>query len=175
MPALTNKRHETFSQMVATGYSKREAYRIAGYKDNRGNAALLSKRLDIQARIKELKEMNFQLAKEVKEQIKQEETERIELSKKWVLDRLIENAVECIRINQRSAANRALELLGKELGMFIDRSEVHTTSELSKLSDQELIEKLKEEMLLTIDHEPMNQEPDSLDEESGSEDPKTIN
>ena len=37
-----------------------------------------------------------------------------------------------------SVANKALELLGKELGMFIDRKEVGGPNEFARMSDEEL-------------------------------------
>ena len=37
-----------------------------------------------------------------------------------------------------SVANKALELLGKELGMFIDRKEVGGPNEFDRMSDEEL-------------------------------------
>jgi DUF438 domain-containing protein len=43
---------------------------------------------------------------------------------------------------QGSVANRALELLGKELGMFIDRNEVKTTMEI-RLAQMTREERLK--------------------------------
>ena len=36
-----------------------------------------------------------------------------------------------------SVANKALELLGKELGIFIDRKEVGGPNELARMSDEE--------------------------------------
>jgi hypothetical protein len=37
-----------------------------------------------------------------------------------------------------SVANKALELLGKELGMFIDRKEIGGLNEFARMSDEEL-------------------------------------
>src|SRR5262249_21855185 len=37
-----------------------------------------------------------------------------------------------------AVANKALELLGKELGMFIDRREVGEPNEFARMSDEEL-------------------------------------
>lgn len=161
MAELKNKQYEKFCQYVASGHTKKSAYVAAGYKDNRANAALLSKRPEIQARIRELKEQNFMLQGEVCKTLKQiEETKGDSvLDKKWVLDRLVENALASMIGNQRSAANRAFELLGKELGMFVDRSEVHTVGELAKLSDEELIKRLQEEL-----DKPDSMDPDSLTE-----------
>ncbi len=47
--------------------------------------------------------------------------ERSALTKEWVLEKLRENAEEALKVKGGSAvANRALELLGKELGLFRD-------------------------------------------------------
>ena len=43
-----------------------------------------------------------------------------------------------------SVANKALELLGKELGMFIDRKEVGGPNEFARMSDEELDAYLRE-------------------------------
>jgi hypothetical protein len=43
-----------------------------------------------------------------------------------------------------SVANKALELIGKELGMFIDRKEVGGPNEFSRMSDEELEAFLRE-------------------------------
>lgn len=161
MPEIKNKQHEKFAQHVASGYSQRQAYIAAGYKDNRGNAAQLAKKPDIRARINELKEQNFVIESKVTDTLREIAEEKgegkVPLDKKWVLDRLVENALASMIGNQRSAANRALELLGKEFGMFIDRSEVHTTGDLAKLSDEELIKRLQEEL-----EKPESIDPDSI-------------
>jgi hypothetical protein len=46
---------------------------------------------------------------------------------------------------QGNVANRALELIGKELGMFVERRKVETTDDLNNLSDAELLEIIAEE------------------------------
>jgi hypothetical protein len=43
-----------------------------------------------------------------------------------------------------SVANKALELLGKEFGMFIDRKEVGRPNEFARMSDEELDAFLRE-------------------------------
>jgi hypothetical protein len=64
-------------------------------------------------------------------------TEALAIDRAWVLASLKENALRALQavpVDDRgrlykydgNVANRALELLGKELGMFIDRSEVRT-------------------------------------------------
>ena len=62
MPLLTNARRERFAQEVAKGKTYTEAYVVAGYKDNDGNAAQLAKNPEIQARIMEINGKGAELA-----------------------------------------------------------------------------------------------------------------
>lgn len=54
MPVLKNARHETFAQELAKGKTADEAYQLAGFKPNRGNAARLNANESIRARVEEL-------------------------------------------------------------------------------------------------------------------------
>jgi phage terminase small subunit len=54
MPTLQNPRHERFAQELATGKSADAAYVLAGYRENRSNAARLSANRDIQKRVAEI-------------------------------------------------------------------------------------------------------------------------
>jgi hypothetical protein len=58
----------------------------------------------------------------------------------FVLRELRDNALAAKRNRQYSASNKALELLGKELGMFQDQGGnwLHWDGDLSKLSDPQL-------------------------------------
>jgi phage terminase small subunit len=127
MPMLENTRHERFAQEVAAGKSASEAYQNAGY-DAKGNSAeaaasRLLRNVKVADRVSELQERV---------------AEGIVLTRQWVVERLIENANKAMQSvavldsdgqpvgeyrYDGGVANRALELLGKELGMFVDRSE----------------------------------------------------
>ncbi|MBZ4251897.1 hypothetical protein LAJ57_13410, partial [Streptococcus pneumoniae] len=48
------------------------------------------------------------------------------LSREWILEQLIANGIAARNAGDRNAANRAYELLGKEMGMFVDRKEIRT-------------------------------------------------
>jgi hypothetical protein len=75
--------------------------------------------------------------------------EAIQLTREWVLKELIENvkmAKSAIPVRtadgetgeykqELPAANKALELLGKELGMFVDRKQIDLTTHESTLDD----------------------------------------
>jgi phage terminase small subunit len=80
--------------------------------------------------------------------------EKAAISKAWVIEKLVENVdramqAEPVRrsdgeevpgayVYNGSVANKALELIGKELGMFIDRKEVGGPNEFERMSDEEL-------------------------------------
>lgn len=56
MPVLKNPRHERFSQELAKGKTAGEAYVLAGYKENRHNAAALARKQHILTRVAEILE-----------------------------------------------------------------------------------------------------------------------
>ena len=83
------------------------------------------------------------------------------LTRAWVLDRLMRHAQVCLgeiplRLKMRkahsadvmelethqpdaSAANRALELLGRELNLFTEKKEVSKPGDFDHMADEELI------------------------------------
>jgi phage terminase small subunit len=134
---LKNQRHEHFAQLVAGGKDATAAYVAAGY--SQGGAAQSAIRLlkvaNVCSRIAELR-------KAVEEPARERAIEKAAVSKAWVLERLtrivdLGMAVEPVKDDQGRevgeikvanlpAANTALGMIGKELGMFIDRKEVRT-------------------------------------------------
>lgn len=56
MPALRNTKHERFAQELAKGKTADEAYQLAGYAENRGNATRLKANESVAARVTELQE-----------------------------------------------------------------------------------------------------------------------
>ena len=130
MAVLKNQLHELFAQGLAQGKSADEAYTDAGYTPNRKNASRLKTYEGVQRRVKELQE---RVARGVV------------LDRQWVLDKLIENATAALVEKDRGVANRSLELLGKELGMFVDRKEIRS-GPLDEASPDEL-DRLREELI----------------------------
>jgi hypothetical protein len=61
-PTLQNPRHERFAQELATGKTADAAYVLAGYKENRSNAARLNARQNIQRRVAEIQSLGAELA-----------------------------------------------------------------------------------------------------------------
>ena len=116
MPILENPRHELFCQLRATGKSATAAYVDAGYSENgaRQSAHKLLTNSDIKARIEELRAGLTERA-----------IEKTALTESYVINRLMR--ITELTSNPQSekwnpnAAVRALELLGKKLGLWITR------------------------------------------------------
>ncbi len=67
--------------------------------------------------------------------------------REWVLSRLAQNAEAALADNDRGAANRALELIGKEQGMFIERKETGGPGDFANLGDaQEVFDLVRKEL-----------------------------
>jgi phage terminase small subunit len=149
MPILKNPKHERVAQELTKGRSAAQAYVEAGYKANRHNASALARTQPIKTRVSELLEKRERTDAKATEKA----VEKLALTKEWVIGKLIENverALQARRVRgeageeqgeyqyEGSVANRALELLGKELGMFIDRKEVGKPGEFEDMTDEEL-------------------------------------
>lgn len=122
MSVLANARHERFAQELAKGKTYVQAHEIAGFRPNDGNASKLAARPEIQERVKE---MTGRAA------------ERAEITKADVLAMLIEDRMLARAEKQTGAAIRAAELLGKEIGMFVDRKEIRA-GKLDGIEDDKL-------------------------------------
>lgn len=145
---LKNSKHEHFAQLVSKGEKASRAYVTAGYSKAGAeqSANRLLKNADIQTRI-------AQLRAAIEQPSRERAIEKAAVDKAWVLHNLTQivkmgMAVEPVRDEQGNelgelkaanlpAANKALELVGKELGMFIDRKEIRT-GELDGLAHDDL-------------------------------------
>jgi phage terminase small subunit len=145
MPVLRNPKHELFSQGLASGLSQEQAYERAGYVPDSGHAARLAGQGSIRQRVSEILAPG---AERLTERAV-EGVDRVHLTKQWVLERLIENAsraMQAVPVMSKdgptgeykydgSVANRSLELLGKELGMFVDRKESGAPGEFANIDN----------------------------------------
>ena len=157
--ALTAKQQK-FAQLIAAGANQADAYRGAYNTCNMkaatvvNNAHNLMKNSDVSAMISELS------AKALEKVV-----EKIAIDKAWVISKLVKivdlgMAIEVVTYGEGeeeregelktanlSASNKALELIGKEHGMFVDRKDIKVTA-ISEMSDAELdemiIQKAKE-------------------------------
>lgn len=121
MPVLDNARHEAFAQAIVKGMSADAAYQHAGFRANRSNAARLNANEHVRSRVAELQQMAVG---------------EVIVTREWIIAKLVENA----QSDNVAGSNKALELLGKEHGMFVERSEnVNTNYNISDepLTDDE--------------------------------------
>jgi phage terminase small subunit len=114
VPVLKNPRHERFAQLVASGVRPGEAYVALGYSKNGAaqSAARLIQRTDIRKRLDDI------LASAA-----QSVAAEVAFDQKRVLSRLDVLGRKAEELKQFSAAVRCEELIGKERGMFVERSE----------------------------------------------------
>ncbi len=129
MPILNNPRHERFAQGLAAGKSASEAYADAGFKPNDGNASTLKGNQKVLKRVQELQERV---------------ASGVVLERQWIIEQLIDN-VSLAKKGDKidgATANRALELLGKELGMFVDRRQDVTAS--ADMTDEQLDKRIRD-------------------------------
>ncbi|MFN7996334.1 MAG: terminase small subunit [Bryobacteraceae bacterium] len=129
MPVLTNPRHEHFAQLIAGGKTPTEAYIVVGYSKRGAHASAnrLRQNATVAARLDELRSA-----------VAERTIEKTAIDRAWVIGRLQENVERAMQHRpvldssgketgeyryEGAVANRALELLGKELGMFVDRNE----------------------------------------------------
>jgi hypothetical protein len=156
---LWNPRHELFARAISDGHSASQAYEIAGFSRDRGNAGRLRHRDDISRRVDEI------LATRTKaiDKTLVDAAEKAGVSIYWVIRQLRTNATMAMRHGDRSAANRAIELIGRHLNMFIEKKTIDINylddsdeylAKIIALVDAETVEPAP----LTIDHEPT--EPD---------------
>jgi phage terminase small subunit len=156
MPQLANARQEAFARHSALGLGPVEAAMAAGYRGKRiaGTAGTLAADAAVRARIAELgAAVSSRLVPAV---IAAGGTGRDAagdaIDETWVMARLrlvAERSLQAEPVTDRdgnptgsftfnaAGANRALELMGKALGMFVDRREIRT-GPLETKSDHEL-------------------------------------
>lgn len=148
---LLNPKYEKFAQMLAAGKPVSEAFTEAGYAT--GTSRQLHKRANtlrnkphVKARIDELVAERLADMHEENVQVR----EKVALSKEYVLTRLMENVERAMQavpvLNSKgvptgeyryegTVANKALELLGREMGMFIQKAEVGAPGEFAAIED----------------------------------------
>ncbi len=130
MASLRNPKHEAFCRHLADGQSPAQAYVAAGYEAKTAYTCgpRLLKRTEVRARLNELQRTVASAA-----------VTRAAINREFVLSELMDNALKAKQDNEWSASNRVLELLGKELGLFVSRSEHNFlwSGDLTQLTDEQ--------------------------------------
>jgi hypothetical protein len=148
MPDLRNTRWERFAQFLADGKRPGQAYQLAGFGKSTSRPSALAKNPEIVARVGEI----TRAREEFKQRELQIAVERSAVSKTWVLERLKENAERAMQVRpvldkegnptgeyqwNGFVANKALELLGRELGMFVERHELTLAQRLADMPEDQ--------------------------------------
>lgn len=124
MPVLSNPKHERFAQELAKGKSASEAYVLAGYKANDGNAATLKGNQRVLDRVTEIQERS---------------AIRTEVTLAGLLEEAAAIQAAAMAVNQHSAAIAALTAKAKLAGLWVDKAEnLNRNVDASQLSDAEL-------------------------------------
>ena len=123
MPVLSNHKWEIFAQELAKGKTGDEAYRLAGYKQNKDNASRLKANESILGRIREIQERG---------------AIRAEVTVASVLNELEEARQLAMSISQPAAATAAAMGKAKVKGLIVERKEVGAPGDFDRMSDDEL-------------------------------------
>jgi phage terminase small subunit len=151
---LSNPAQEIFANQCARGKSQSEAYTIAGYKENPGNASNLAARPEVAARINEIKMIIAARAQVTAERVLAEmarigfaditQAVRVENGKVQVIDSAQLSADVTAAIAEVSETRdgvklkmhdkrAALEALGKHLGLFKENVNIDVNLSLADL------------------------------------------
>ena len=128
MPVLSNHKWERFAQELAKGKTADEAYTIAGYKANRGNAATLKANQSILNRVVEIQERG---------------AIRAEITRADILTRLNRAAERAAALDGPAAiqAERATLMdIAKLEGWVIDKQEQGRPGDFDKMTNEQLAE-----------------------------------
>lgn len=126
MPVLPNAKHEMFAQELAKGKTADEAYQLAGYKANRGNAATLKANQSILARLSEIMERG---------------AKRAEVSVSSITERLIRISEKGEAIGEPaglSVARQAAMDAAKLHGLIVEKKETGKPGDFARMDDNEL-------------------------------------
>ena len=155
MPALKNAKMERFAQNIAAGMGVSKSYWEAGYKGTPHSVNVASSKMHARPEVKE----RIQELLERRSLIPDQSLAKATITREWVLEHLILNVQRAMQIipptkdggmfrYEGSVANKALELLGKEVGMFVDRKEVGAPGEFAELDAEGLKQAIAERLTL---------------------------
>ncbi len=139
MPPMNNPKHEVFAQERVRGATQGAAAVAAGYSERTARTAgsKIEKSQTVRVRIEELRALaDRRRAVQAKRQ-SEDITDVLAMDQTWVLGRLRQVFQVAMDNGQLAAANRALELIGKELRMFVDRKSV-TIDRIERLDVKQL-------------------------------------
>jgi hypothetical protein len=133
MPLLKNARWELYAQHVANGMMLGEAYKKAGFTENKkGNLSRLRNRIEVDRRITEL------LSKRASKVI-----EKVAIEIEYTREKLLAELESARKVAEKAKNGSAMgtATLGKAkiLGLIMDRREVGDVGAFDHLTDEELV------------------------------------
>ena len=151
MPPLPNPRHEKAARLKADGVLNVDAHEQVYGKRSKQAAHTLFKRPDIIARVAEIQADRIQNEIDTTEHA----LKQLGMTKKWWLSGLKDNAERCLRgkpvfdRNGRSTGeytgipdvhgyNKSMELIGRAMGLFVEKVEIGGPGDFARLTDDEL-------------------------------------
>jgi energy-converting hydrogenase A subunit M len=135
-------RDETFAQALADGKTAGEAYQLAGYSGGAANA----RRKKASPAIKQLLAAILSKREAIQTEVVAGLAAKIVVTREFVIDVLTRNIDEAREKGDLGAVNKAAELLGKDIGMFVERSvNINVNADLNRLSDAEILDLLASE------------------------------
>lgn len=149
MPALRNPRHENFAHLIVQGEDRTGAFMGAfgcktGQRASRGGSRI-AKRPDVSARINELSALDREKRLAISRQVAQ----RHNITREYIIGVLRDTIDRCSQAvpvldsdgsptglwtYNSASVIRSAELLGKEIGMFVDRTEIGRPGEFQRLA-----------------------------------------
>lgn len=131
MPAIRNSKRERFCLYIAEGMKVGLAAEKAGFAFPGVAGSKMLAKPEIKARVAELDKL-LDLEK-VKEHVR-----GMAPTRDYVLKGLIDNVESAKNANDRASVNKGLELVGKEIGMFVQRN-MQIDSPLQRLPADKLL------------------------------------
>ena len=138
----------------------------AGFRDNPSYGTALINTPEIRNRILELQQ-----------EIKERTIVPIIVTRQYLIESLVDNLEKAlgrrpVRMHSKDnwvytyraeAANRSIQMLGSEIGMFADRQDITIRNDLDGMSDIELVKTLVKEGQYLLEHEAKGAETDGND------------
>jgi hypothetical protein len=169
MPVLPKAKDEKLAQLIARGnHTLVAACREAGYSQDSAQVTKKTGQSHIQERIAELRLMRDRVVQRVMDQEVESSAavaKKLGITREKIIQALWFNGQRCLRGTpvldengvqtgqykgrpDASGANQAFRLLGQEcFNMFVEKLEIGSPGDFSRLSDDEFNEKFKEEAL----------------------------
>ncbi|UVD36624.1 terminase small subunit [Rhodobacter phage RcXuper] len=142
MPVLENPKHEEFALLLARGVKQGEAYKRAGYAENKGAASRLAASPVIQDRVEELKKQLMDKVTSVFAVNTMENVESLRdlgLTMEWVAEQFKHIYTTSLQAGAFSAANTAVENIKKLIEMERNSKQTEDVSDAPKFNMKDML------------------------------------